>query len=154
MSVRPNLEHGTVAWNPYTHNNIDTLEKIQRSAARFTLNDHRRKTSVTGLINKLCWGKLKTPTHILLQNNTKPPEYHVTATYHKPMLPYTKQQSQQIHTNPRTHQCIRILFLPESHKSLELTPSRNHKQTDTTPIPINPQYRPPCCSSPPHQILA
>ena len=37
MLVRSKLEQETIAWNPYTQNNIDTLEKIQRSAARFTL---------------------------------------------------------------------------------------------------------------------
>ena len=43
MLVRPKLEYGTVAWSPYTQNDIDTLEKSQITAARFTLNDHRRK---------------------------------------------------------------------------------------------------------------
>ena len=65
---------------------------------------------------------ITTTTHILLQNKTKPPRYHVTTTHHNSMLPYTKQQSQQVHTNPSMHQCMRILFLPESHKSLEPTP--------------------------------
>ena len=60
MLIRPKLEYATVAWNPHKQNNIDTLEKIQRSAARFTLNDHRRKTSTTELINKLCWETLET----------------------------------------------------------------------------------------------
>ena len=60
MLIRPKLEYATVAWNPHKQNNIDTLEKIQRSAARFTLNDHRRKTSTTELINKLGWETLET----------------------------------------------------------------------------------------------
>ena len=51
------------------------------------------------------------------------------------------------------HQLIRILFLPESHKDLQTTPLRNHQHTDTTPIPRNSQYNPPCCSSPPHQTI-
>ena len=49
MLVRPKFEYGAIAWNPHTQNNIDTLEKIHRSAARFVvgLHDHRRTTSVT-----------------------------------------------------------------------------------------------------------
>ena len=48
MLVRPKLEYGAVAWNPHTqNNNIDTLEKIHRSAARFVVHDHRHTTSVT-----------------------------------------------------------------------------------------------------------
>ncbi len=35
MLVRPKLEYGAIAWNPHTQNNIDTLEKIHRSAVRF-----------------------------------------------------------------------------------------------------------------------
>ena len=57
MLIRPKLEYATVAWNPHKQN---ILEKIQRSAARFTLNDHRRKTSTTELINKLGWETLET----------------------------------------------------------------------------------------------
>ena len=59
-NIRPKLEYASVAWNSHKQNNIDTLEKIQRSAARFTLNDHRRKTSTTELINKLGWETLET----------------------------------------------------------------------------------------------
>ena len=42
-----------------TQTNIDTLEKIQRSAARFVLNDHCRTTSVTHLQHKLGWQTLE-----------------------------------------------------------------------------------------------
>ena len=60
MLIRPKLEYATVAWKPDKQNNIDTLEVIQRNAARFTLNDHRRKISTTELINKLDWETLET----------------------------------------------------------------------------------------------
>ena len=60
MLIRPKLEYATVAWNPHKQNNIDTLVKIQRRSAIFTLNDHRRKTSTTELINKLGWETLET----------------------------------------------------------------------------------------------
>ena len=33
MSIRPKLGYVATAWNPHAQNNIDTLEKIQRSAA-------------------------------------------------------------------------------------------------------------------------
>ena len=43
-----------------TRNNIDTLEKIHRSAARFVVHDHRRTTSVTHNQSKLGWQTLET----------------------------------------------------------------------------------------------
>ena len=60
MLVRPKLEYGAIAWNPHTKNNIDTLEKIHRSAARFVVHDHRRTTSVTHIQSKLDWQTLET----------------------------------------------------------------------------------------------
>ena len=46
MLVRPKLEYGAIAWNPHTQNNIDTLDRIDRSAVRFVVHDHHRTTSV------------------------------------------------------------------------------------------------------------
>ena len=60
MLVRPKLEYGSIAWSPHTQNNIDTLEKIHRSAARFVAHDHRRTTSVTHMQGKLGWQTLET----------------------------------------------------------------------------------------------
>ena len=59
MLVRPKLEYGAIAWNPHTQNNIDTMEKIRRSAARFVVHDHRRTTSVTHIQSKLGWQTLE-----------------------------------------------------------------------------------------------
>ena len=47
-------------WNPHTQNNINTLEKIHRSAARFVVHDHRHTTSVTHIQSKLGWQILET----------------------------------------------------------------------------------------------
>ena len=60
MLVRPKLEYGSIAWSPHTQNNIDTLEKIHRSAARFVVHDHRRTTSVAHMQGKLGWQTLET----------------------------------------------------------------------------------------------
>ena len=59
MLVRPKLEYGSIARSPHTQHNIDTLERINRSATRFVVHDHRR-TSVTHMQSKLGWQKLET----------------------------------------------------------------------------------------------
>ena len=98
-----------------------------------------------------------TPTHLLLQDKTEPHQYQVTITHHNPMLLYTKLLS-----NPnkyiQIHACINTYaysFYPFQESLGPGTHSpRSHKHINTTPIPTSPQYHPPCCSSPPHQIIA
>lgn len=58
--VRPKLEYGAAAWNPYSNIHVDKLQKVQRSAARFVANDHRRTSSVTTMLQALDWQDLET----------------------------------------------------------------------------------------------
>lgn len=53
--VRPLLEYGSVVWDPYLRKDIDTLERTQRTAARFITGDYRSNTpgSVQKLLHKL-----------------------------------------------------------------------------------------------------
>ena len=58
--VRPKLEPWAIAWNIHPQNNyIDTEKKIQRSAARFALNDHLHTNNVTYVHHKLSWQTLE-----------------------------------------------------------------------------------------------
>ena len=41
--VRSKLEYGSIIWDPYTKRDIDQLEKIQRSAARFITKDYKSR---------------------------------------------------------------------------------------------------------------
>ena len=54
--VLPILEYGCTIWDPFTTKDI---EKIQRRAARFILNDYSWNTSVTQLLQKLNLPSLK-----------------------------------------------------------------------------------------------
>ena len=58
--VRPILEYASAAWDPHSQNNINTLERIQRQAARFCKNNYSREPgSVTKLIQELGWETLQ-----------------------------------------------------------------------------------------------
>ena len=57
--VRPILEYCSCVWDPHTQKNIDKLEKIQRRAARFVLNRHQKKDSVTSMLKELKWDTLQ-----------------------------------------------------------------------------------------------
>ena len=52
---RSKLEYGSVVWDPYLKGDIDRLERIQRSAARFITGDYRSRQEgcVTDMLKKL-----------------------------------------------------------------------------------------------------
>ena len=58
--VRPKLEYCADAWNPYTSQCVDNLERVQKAAARFVLRDYRSTSSSSGLVSQLGWDLLHT----------------------------------------------------------------------------------------------
>ena len=59
--VRPLLEYASQAWDPYTDNLSNEIDKIQRRAARFVTSDYQNYDpgSVTTLLKDLGWMSLK-----------------------------------------------------------------------------------------------
>ena len=57
--VRPHLEYGAAAWDPHTKNNINLLEKVQRRATRFVLNNYNWEASVSQMLTSLGWHSLQ-----------------------------------------------------------------------------------------------
>jgi hypothetical protein len=45
-------------WDPYTHDNINKLEMVQRQAARYVQNNYHNTSSVTSMIDTLGWQTL------------------------------------------------------------------------------------------------
>ena len=56
--VRPILEYSSSVWDPHSDVLSARLEKIQRCAARFTLNNYRRTSSVGAMMQQLSWQTL------------------------------------------------------------------------------------------------
>ena len=56
--VRPYLEYAAVVTDPYQNKYIQMLDNVQRRAARFVVNDYRRTSSVSKMIEKLGWESL------------------------------------------------------------------------------------------------
>ena len=56
--VRPQLENASEAWNPHTAAVVNSLEQVQRSAARFVHGDYRFTTSSSALVLALGWESL------------------------------------------------------------------------------------------------
>jgi hypothetical protein len=56
--VRPTLEYSSSVWDPYTKENINKIEMVQRRAARFVTNRYHNTSSVTELLTNLGWQPL------------------------------------------------------------------------------------------------
>lgn len=57
--VRPRLEYCSPIWDPYQKVYQEKIEKVQRRAARFVTNDHRRTSSVKQMLDSLDWEPLQ-----------------------------------------------------------------------------------------------
>ena len=56
--VKPILEYAAVIWSPHTQNDINMIERSQRQAARFVMNNFSSYASVTQMLTSLNWPTL------------------------------------------------------------------------------------------------
>ena len=57
--VRPLLEYGSAVWDPYLQKEIQSIEMVQRRAARWVKSDYRYNSSVTSMLADLQWPSLQ-----------------------------------------------------------------------------------------------
>ena len=53
--VRPHVENGSAAWNPFEKQHIKSVEAVQRCAVRFVCSDYSQSSSVTSVQHSLGW---------------------------------------------------------------------------------------------------
>ena len=58
--VRPKLEYAAPIWHPYHETQIGQVEKVQRTAARWTCRRWRNTSSVGDMLDNLEWPSLET----------------------------------------------------------------------------------------------
>ena len=73
--VRPQVEYGSVVWSPYTKENKDRTEMVQRRAARWVSNDYSTYSSVTEMMSNLGWRSLVKQTLWLVPFNVFIPRH-------------------------------------------------------------------------------
>ena len=57
--VRPQMEYASIIWDPHTANYTQSLEMVQRRAARFVTGDFYRTSSVNNMLHQLQWPTLQ-----------------------------------------------------------------------------------------------
>jgi hypothetical protein len=55
---RPLVDYANTVWDPYTQTDINKVEAVQRRAARYVANNHRNRSSVSNIIQRLKWRPL------------------------------------------------------------------------------------------------
>ena len=59
--VRPKLEYAAPIWSPHSKLQINQIEKVQRTAARWTCRRWRNTSSVGEMLDELEWPSLEAP---------------------------------------------------------------------------------------------
>ena len=57
--VRPTIEYASSTWNPHTNTDVNRLEQVQKTAARFVCNDYNSAISTSALVSSLGWDTLE-----------------------------------------------------------------------------------------------
>ena len=57
--VRPLVEYASTVWDPHIQRNTKKLEMVQRRAARYVTNRHRKRSSVSDMLQGLDWRTLE-----------------------------------------------------------------------------------------------
>ncbi|KAK2167742.1 hypothetical protein NP493_1264g00008 [Ridgeia piscesae] len=119
--VRPILEYSATVWDPHSANNIKTIEKVQRRAARWVTNRHHQTSCVNSIIDSLAWPTLqqrrkkarlemfyKFHHHLItidseyLPQPTETRSSHRKNNTHSYNIPYCRTQYRQMSFFPRT----------------------------------------------------
>ena len=58
--VRPQLDNAATVWDPYQLNHVNTIQQVQRRAARFVFIDYSTKTPgcMSNMLKELNWDPL------------------------------------------------------------------------------------------------
>ena len=131
--VRPILEYSSTVWDPYTKQNIDKIEMLQRRAARFVVGNYSYHASPTAMMKELGWqalaerrAKAKAVMMYKIQNNLIAIPQHLFQNYSR-----HSRRSQAVFILPfcRTD-CYKFSFVPTSVKIWnELPPSIRESQS-------------------------
>ena len=106
--VRPVMEYASCIWDPHTNKATSKAEAVQRSAARYVMNNFSRRSSVTAMTDELKW---KTLEHRRATSK-------VTMMYRICNKLIDIPDNQLVPLNTRTRGHTKRFFVPRSRTSL------------------------------------
>ena len=106
--VRPKLEFARYAWAPHTKTGIQTIERVQRSAARFLNGEYRRTSCVSDMCINLMWNSLYTRRRIrettgFFLNSPRTNAHQLACHHHYSRCAHQQMPTQAQTTNPASH---------------------------------------------------
>ena len=136
--VRPTLEYAASCWDPHRQKDIDTLEAVQRKAARFISNNFRRRTSVTARLTNLDLQSLQqrreaSRLSMLYKLHHNQVQIQIPDHFIGQDISTMKTRSKhEFHHSKDRY--LQVQFLPPDHQTLEPVATLNNKCTYCTDI--------------------
>ncbi|XP_071123318.1 uncharacterized protein B0403.1-like [Mytilus edulis] len=105
--IRPKLEYCCTVWDPFTDENIRSLEKVQRRAARYVCNRHHNTSSVSEMLDTMKWQTLQERRlrtrlimfHTIVNENIAIPSHNVLQQSQSNTRSTNKESYRQIQCN-------------------------------------------------------
>ena len=95
---RPKLEYASASWDPHYKKDISALERVQKKAARFCLQNFNTTASVTDMLSKLKWDSLEiTRKKNRLTLMYKPSHKLVDITSEDHLIPNSEKRTRNSH---------------------------------------------------------
>ena len=124
--IRPALEYSCSVWHPHKKSNKDKIEKVQRRAARFVLNNFRRKASVSEMLHDLGWqsldGRRQDQRLVLFYKIINDSRQLKRRTSSRQPTPYKEESQLQFQTPPGNCDSYRYFFFPTTISSWKNLP--------------------------------
>ncbi len=126
--VRPHLEYCSSVWDPSNRTDVDKLEAVQNKAARFVMQKHRRRESVSAMKRELEWQSLQERRFISRQKAMFKAVHGLHALeippyVHKPSKPLRQQHPHTYAVMRANVNAYRFSYLPRTIRGWNLLPS-------------------------------
>ena len=125
MLVRSKVENAASVWDPHTKEQISSIEKIQRRAARVVSNDHRKTSSVSKMLKELDW-----PT---LENRRKAARLTTLYKIRKGAVKVKTPQACPIKITQRARSTVPTIHMQEGCTPLRFPPPHRQRLEQSDP---------------------